>query len=131
MAFIVKREFGLPDSITIAGGLTNLTFNPNQTYYKTNTQIDSLAASTNGSYNYQAQAGFLYITSPLNQNVVNDYSSNSWVFAFDEDSCGYYIVNPSTDKFNFPTNGWIYQSIPSGPNDFGNSGPALITITTP
>lgn len=136
MAFIVKRDvasaqFGLPSSITIAGavGDSNIV---NGTYSKTNQVIGYLAESTNGSYNYEKGGGQFYITSPYNQNSAGDYYENIWVLAVSADAAGYYLTNPSSDKFNFPTIGWVYSDI-NGipyPNSVGQYGPASLTITS-
>ena len=135
MAFIVKREvisaqFGLPSSITILGAV-GASISVNGTYSKTNQALGYLAESTNGSFNYyNYTAPEPYITSPFNTNSNGDYNYVGWVIAFSADGAVYFMTNPSTDKFNFPTTGWVYSS-PSdgGPNFFGQSGPASLTIT--
>ena len=135
MAFIVKRDvaptqFGLPNSIIIGGAVGDSSV-VNKTYSKTNQLMGYLAPSSNGSYNYENGGGQFYITSPYNQNSAGDYYENIWVLAYSADGAVYYLTNPSTDKFNFPTVGWVYSNI-NGipyPNTAGQSGPASITIT--
>jgi hypothetical protein len=135
MAFIVKRDaapagFGLPALITIAGAIGGST-SANGTYSKTNQALGYLAESTNGSFNYyNYTAPEPYITSPDNTNSNGDYNYAGWVIAFSADGAYFFMANPSTDKFNFPTTGWVYSSGPySGPNNAGQSGPASLTIT--
>lgn len=134
MAFIVKREvisaqFGLPSYITIAGAVGGST-SANGTFRKTNQWLGYLAASTNGSYNYYNDAyPNVYITSPDNTNSNGDYNYTGWVIAFSADNAYYLMINPSTDKFNFPTTGWVYSQPFGGSNNAGQSGSASITIT--
>jgi hypothetical protein len=134
MAFIVKRDaapagFGLPASITIAGAIGGSAF-VNGTYSKTDQALGYLAESTNGSFNYyNYTAPDPYITSPDNTNSNGDYNVTKWVIAYSADSAVYLMMNPSTDKFNFPTMGWVYSDPFGAPNYFGQSGPASLTIT--
>jgi hypothetical protein len=134
MAFIVKRDvasagFGLPALITIAGAIGGST-SVNGTFSKTNQFLGYLAESTNGSFNYyNYTAPEPYITSPNNQNSNGDYNYAGWVIAFSADSPVYLMTNPSTDKFNFPTMGWVYSDVYGGTNYFGQSGPASLIIT--
>jgi hypothetical protein len=136
MAFIVKRDliaipaFGLPAYITIAGAVGGSAA-VNKTYSKTNQLLGYLAESTNGSFNYySALYPEIYITSPNNTNSNGDYNYLGWVIAASADGAYFFMANPSTDKFNFPTTGWVYSSGPySGPNSAGQSGPASLTIT--
>jgi len=125
-----QSGFGLPASITIAGavGASSVV---NRTYSRTNQPMGYLYLPFNGSYNYQNGGGQFYITSPYNQNSAGDYYENIWVLAYSADGASYYLTNPSSDKFNFPTVGWVYSDI-NGipyPNTAGQSGPASITIT--
>jgi len=121
--------FGLPNSITISGAVGG-SVNVNGTYSKTNQGIGYLAESTNGSYNYyNYTAPNVYITSSANTNSNGDYNYAGWVIAFGADGALYYMTNPSTDKFNFPTTGWVYSDVYGDPNSAGQSGPASLTIT--
>jgi len=121
--------FGLPSSITIAGAVGG-SISVNGTYSKTNQAIGYLAASTNGSFNYyNFTAPNPYITSPLNTNSNGDYNYEGWVIALGSDNAYYFMTNPSTDKFNFPTTGWVYSDVFGGSNNAGQSGPASLTIT--
>jgi hypothetical protein len=137
MAFIVKRDtittdFGLPDYITIAGAVGDSSV-VNRIYNRTNQPMGYLYLPFNGSYNYENGGGQFYITSPYNQNSANDYYENIWVLAYSADGAVIYLTNPSTDKFNFPTTGWVYSDI-NGipyPNSVGQSGPASLVITGP
>jgi len=137
MAFIVKRDlivipagFGLPAYIKIAGAIGGST-SVNRTFSKTNQFLGYLAESTNGSFNYyNYTAPEPYITSPGNTNSNQDYFGYSgWVIAYAADGAVYFMINPSTDKFNFPTTGWVYSGPFGGSNSFGQSGPASLTIT--
>jgi hypothetical protein len=124
----VPAGFGLPASIAIAGAVGGSAF-VNGTYGKTNQGIGFLAASTNGSYNYYDYAA-VYITSPGNTNSNQDYFDYAgWVIALGADGAYFFMTNPSTDKFNFPTTGWVYSDVYGGPNSAGQSGPASLTIT--
>jgi len=121
--------FGLPNSIIISGAVGG-SINANGTYSKTDQPIGYLDGSANGSYNYYNYTiPQPYITSPNNQNTNGDYSYNGWVIAYGADSAVYLMINPSTDKFNFPTTGWLYGSPQGGANTFGQSGSASLTIT--
>jgi hypothetical protein len=137
MAFIVKRDapgFGLPANITIAGAVGD-SVSVNGTYRKTNQSLGYLAESTNGSFNYhRATYPEWYITSPENTNSNGDYNYGGWVIALSADGAYFSMTNPSTDKSNFPTTGWVYSRVygdgtvnPS--NSAGQSGPASLTIT--
>jgi hypothetical protein len=119
----------LPASIAITGAVGG-SVNVNGTYSKTNQAIGYLAESTNGSYNYYNYTGInVYITSPENTNSNGDYFYLGWVIAFSADGAYLFMTNPSTDKFNFPTTGWVYSDQYGGPNNAGQSGPASLTIT--
>jgi hypothetical protein len=125
--------FGLPNTITISGAVGGSN-SANGTYSKTNIAIGYLAESTNGSFNYYNDTPpNVYITSPLNQNSNQDYYGyEGWVIAFGADGAYYFMTNPSTDKFNFPTTGWVYSDVFDvfgGFNSAGQSGPASLTIT--
>ena len=126
----VPAGFGLPASITISGAVGG-SVNVNGTYSKTNQGIGYLAQSTNGSYNYyNYTAPNVYITSPYNTNTNQDYFDYAgWVIALGADGAFFFMTNPSTDKFNFPTTGWVYSDPYGGPNNAGQSGPASLTIT--
>jgi len=121
-------EFGLPSSITIAGAVGG-SISVNGTYSKTNQAIGYLAASTNGSFNYYNASTGVYVTSPDNTNSNGDYNYEGWVIASSADGAYYFMTNPSTDKFNFPTTGWVYTIVFAGSNNAGQSGPASLTIT--
>jgi len=120
--------FGLPSSITIAGAVGG-SIAVNGTYSKTNQAIGYLAASTNGSFNYYNASTGVYVTSPDNTNSNGDYNYEGWVIASSADGAYYFMTNPSTDKFNFPTTGWLYTIVFAGSNNAGQSGPASLTIT--
>lgn len=120
--------FGLPSSITIAGAVGG-SIAVNGTYSKTNQAIGYLAASTNGSFNYYNASTGVYVTSPDNTNSNGDYNYEGWVIASSADGAYYFMTNPSTDKFNFPTTGWVYTIVFAGSNNAGQSGPASLTIT--
>ena len=121
-------EFGLPSSITIAGAVGG-SISVNGTYSKTNQAIGYLAASTNGSFNYYNASTGVYVTSPDNTNSNGDYNYDGWVIASSADGAYYFMTNPSTDKFNFPTTGWVYSEVFGGSNSAGQSGSASLTIT--
>jgi hypothetical protein len=121
--------FGLPASIIISGAVGG-SISVNGTYSKTNQALGYLAGSTNGSFNYyNYTAPEPYITSPENTNSNGDYLYLGWVIAYGADGAIYFLLNPSTDKFNFPTTGWLYGSPEGGANTFGQSGSASLTIT--
>lgn len=126
----VPAGFGLPASITISGAV-GASASVNGAYGKTDQAMGYLAESTNGSFNYYKNTGVeWYITSPYNTNTNQDYFDYSgWVIAFGADGVYFSMTNPSTDKFNFPTTGWVYSSAYGGPNNAGQSGPASLTIT--
>jgi len=122
--------FGLPNSIIISGAVGG-SISVNGTYSKTNQAIGYLAESINGSYNYYNYiAPEPYITSPGNRNSNGDYNYAGWVIAYGADSALYFLLNTSTDKFNFPTTGWLYGSPEGGDNTFGQSGSASLIITS-
>jgi len=117
-----------PEAIYIQG-VVGSSSAVNGSYIKTDQDLGYLAASTNGSYNYfNYTYPNPYITSPNNQNSNGDYYYAGWVIAFSADSPVYLMTNPSTDKFNFPTMGWVYSDVYGGTNYFGQSGPASITV---
>jgi hypothetical protein len=99
------------------------------TYQRTNQAVGFLADSTNGGYNYASvqkqvtggtlYAGYVYFTSPLNQNNNGDYYFNEWILASSSDGAAILARNPSTNINYLPTTGWT--------NDNGN--PINITIT--
>jgi len=120
--------FGLPASIIISGAVGG-SVSVNGTYSKTNLAVGSLAESTNGSYNYNNALTGIYVTSPDNTNLNGDYNVEKWIIAFGNDSAYYFMMNPSTDKFNFPTTGWLYSDPFGADNSAGQSGSASITIT--
>ena len=122
--------FGLPASIIISGAVGS-SIAANGTYGQTNEAVGYLAASENGSFNYyNYTVPEPYITSPGNTNSNQDYFGYSgWVIAYGADSAVYFMINPSTDKFNFPTTGWVYSDPFGGSNSFGQSGSASLTIT--
>jgi hypothetical protein len=121
--------FGLPASITISGAVGD-SASVNGAYSKTDQGMGYLAESTNGSFNYYKNTGVeWYITSPDNTNSNGDYSYLGWVIALGADGAYFSMANPSTDKFNFPTTGWVYSDAYGGPNNAGQSGPASLTIT--
>jgi len=121
--------FGLPASIIISGAVGG-SASTNGTYSKTDQAIGFLAGSTNDSFNYYNNtAPDPYITSPDNTNSNGDYNVTKWVIAYSADGAVYFMTNPSTDKFNFPTTGWVYSDPFGDPNYFGQSGSASLTIT--
>lgn len=120
---------GLPDAITIAGAIGNMNSFINRTYVKTIRRTSNLAEQTNGSFNYLDPDGFSFITSPNNTNIDGDYNVNRWVLA-SGGSPYVLMTNPSTDKYNFPTSGWIYSNAAgTSTSDGSRFGPANVAIT--